>query len=203
MLKTLALAATLGLAAATASSAAVVLQDDFNYGASDALNAANSVFGGNWVTTDGTVDYLAAGGSYGGLCQGTGGCIDLDGSTGNAGVFSTTASFAVGTYTLSVQLLGSGRGSAESVTITLGSWTTTLAGILSGANAVHSFGFSTTTAGALSFANAGGDNIGAVLTGVTLEAADALPPAVPLPAAGVLLLGALGGLAGLRRRNRA
>jgi len=203
MLKTLALAATLGLAAATPGSAAVVLQDTFDYGPTSIMTMTGTNLGGNWVTTDGSVDYLAAGGYFGYLCQGTTGCIDLDGSNSNAGVFSTTASFAAGTYTLSVELLGSARGSTESVTITLGSWTTTLSGILPWANASQSFSFSTSTAGVLSFANAGGDNVGALLTGVKLEAADALPPAVPLPAAGVLLLGALGGLAGLRRRNRA
>ena len=185
---------------ATLSSAAYaapvpVFSDSFNYGPDLALNAQDSVFAGNWVTTDGTVDYLSPPpAQFSELCRSTAGCVDLDGSTGDAGVFSTVQSFAAGWYTLAIELFGNGRGAAaDDVTITLGSWTTTLANILSGADASKSFVFHT-DGGVLSFANSGGDNQGAVLSSVSLAA-------VPVPAAGLMLMAGLAGLGVLRRRK--
>lgn len=123
--------------------------------------------------------------------------MDLDGSSSNAGIFSTVLAFAAGTYNLSVQLYGSNRGGSETVTISLGSWSTTLT-IGSADDASQTFSF-TTTGGVLSFANAGGDNIGAILSGVELASVSE----VPLPAGGLLLIGGLGALALLRRKGAA
>ncbi len=197
MFKSIFSAAALTLALAGGASAATVFSDNFDgYGSSTVLNAGDAVFLGVWKTTSGTVDYLAPPpASFSNLCLGTGSCVDLDGSTGVAGVFSTVASFAAGSYELAIELFGSGRGTTESVTISLGSWSTTIANILSGDNSSQTFSF-TTSGGNLSFANAGGDNIGAVLSSVELAA-------VPVPAAGFMLFGALGGLAALRRRRKA
>ncbi|MEL6689300.1 MAG: VPLPA-CTERM sorting domain-containing protein [Pseudomonadota bacterium] len=193
MLKNLAAVSAALLISTGAASAATMFSDDFStYGSTTVLNAPDSLFGGNWSTTDGTIDYLAEGDSFGDLCQGTGNCIDLDGSTGNSGVFSSIV-FDAGTYTLDIGLLGSGRGTTESVTITLGDWTTTISGIGSADDASTSFTFAT-TGGALSFENAGGDNRGAILTSVDLAP-------VPLPAGGLLLLAGLGGLAMVRRKK--
>jgi len=126
MFKASALATVFGMALASAASAAVVFSDDFNYGPDLVLNAPDSTFAGTWVTTDGTVDYLAADpAQYNELCRGSAGCIDLDGSTNNSGLFSTVASFAAGTYELTIQLFGNGRGGSDTVTITLGSWSVT------------------------------------------------------------------------------
>lgn len=194
MFKASALATVFGMALASAASAAVVFSDDFNYGPDLVLNAPDSTFAGTWVTTDGTVDYLAADpAQYNELCRGSAGCIDLDGSTNNSGLFSTVASFAAGTYELTIQLFGNGRGGSDTVTITLGSWSVTLSDIAYDADVSQTF-VVTTSGGVLSFENAGGDNVGAVLSGVSLAA-------VPLPAGGLLLIGALGGLAALRRRK--
>ncbi len=195
MFKSLLSAAVLTTALTGAAVAAPVFSDSFNYGPDLALNAADSLFAGKWVTTDGTIDYLSPPpAQFSELCRSTAGCIDLDGSTGDAGVFSTVQSFVAGSYTLAIELFGNGRGAAaDSVTITLGSWTTTLANILSGADASGSFHFHT-TGGVLSFANAGGDNQGAVLSSVSLAS-------VPVPAAGLMLIGALAGLGALRRRK--
>jgi hypothetical protein len=181
-----------GLASA-ASASTIVLQDDFNYGSTTQLSISTNFLAPNWTASP-TIDYLATGSSFGGLCQNTGGCLDLDGSSNNAGVLSSVVSFAAGTYDLAFQMFGNGRGAAsDSVTITLGSYTLVLSNIASGDDVSQTVHF-TTTGGNLSFANAGGDNVGAILSSVTLTA-------VPLPAGGLLLLGGLGGLTALRRRK--
>jgi len=177
--------------AASSAQAAVVFSDDFaSYGNATLLNAPTGHFAGNW-TAGPTIDYLAAGDNFGGLCQGTGNCIDLDGSTRSSGLFATAMSFAAGRYDLSFNLLGSGRGTSEDVTVTFGDWTDTYS-LNSGDNQMITVSLDTALDGVLSFQNAGGDNIGAILTSVEVAA-------VPVPAAGLLLLTALGGAAALRR----
>jgi hypothetical protein len=196
MFKTALLTAAIGLATVSAAHA-VPFTDNFDaYGSGTVLNAPDSLFNGVWATTDGTVDYLAPPpAAFSGLCRDTGSCIDLDGSTGNGGIFSTVQSFAAGTYVLSIELFGNGRGAAaDTVIITLGDWTATIAEILSEADRSGTFRVETTTGGVLSFEDTGSDNQGAILSSVSIAA-------VPVPAGGLLLLGALGGLAALRRRK--
>lgn len=185
-------AATIFSALADAASASTVLEDYFDYGTVDHLNLVDGQLGTNWSVTP-TLDYLGTAGAYTGLCRGTGGCVDLDGSSAHAGVLTSTMNFAAGTYDLAIQLFGNFRGyGPDDVTITLGSYTITIPGITSGQDVSQTLHF-TTNGGALSFSNAGGDNVGAILSGVKLAA-------VPLPASGLLLLGGLG-LAALRRRK--
>ena len=192
--KSLIAAAVLGLSLTGAASAAVVLQDDFNYGSADALDVGVNFFAPNW-TAGSTLDYIATD-FYGDLCRDTDGCVDLDGSTNSSGLLSSVLIFAAGTYELAFELFGNNRGwSDDAVTITLGSFATTIFNIASGDDVSNTLTF-TTTGGALTFQNAGGDNVGAVLSSVTLSA-------IPLPAGGLLLLGALGGIAALRRRKAA
>ncbi len=190
----IAAAALLSLGTA-ASAATVVLQDDFNYGPNTQLSIGPSFLLPTWTSTP-TIDYLATGSSFGELCQNTGGCIDLDGSSGVAGALSSATSFTAGTYLLSYDMFGSLRNTVETVTISLGSWSQVIS--LAGVDALSISGLQfTTDGGFLTFQNGNdGDNIGAVLTSVTLAA-------VPLPAGGLLLLGALGGFAALRRRKTA
>jgi hypothetical protein len=177
----------------TASAATVVLTDDFDgYSTTSVLNVGAAFFGPKWSTTP-TLDYIV-GSDYNNICRSTGACVDLDGSTNNSGSLTSTSVFGSGTYTLSYELFGNGRGGADdSVTISLGSATKTISNIASAAD-VSGFWTFTTTGGNLSFKNAGGDNVGAVLSSTTLSA-------VPLPAGGLLLFAALGGAAALRRRK--
>lgn len=202
-MKTLVTTAFLALAAAAPAGASVVFLDDFSgYGSTQQLNAPDSLFSPNWTTTGGTVDYLTSGGSFGYLCSGGGNCIDLDGSTGHAGLFATTKVFAEGVYNLLFQMVGSGRGTDETVTISLGDLVKTFTIGSSEALSQASFGtdFFNIHVGAggsvLSFQNSGGDNIGAILKTVVVETA-----AVPVPAAGGLMMLGLAGLAALRRRK--
>ena len=152
------------------------------------------------MTTDGTVDYLVSGSSFGGLCRGDAACIDLDGSSGNAGVFSTGSLVDPGTYLLSFTLYGSNRGSTDDVTVSLGDFLSTFTipsdGLEEVTNALVTVGGGGSL---LSFSNAGGDNLGALLTRVTLHPEGTA--VIPLPAGLPLLLGALAMLGIVRRRS--
>lgn len=198
------MAVAAALSAAAPAHSAIVLIDDFSgYGNSTVLNAPDSVFGGNWSTTDGTVDYLAKNSSYSELCLGaSGSCVDLDGSTGDAGVFSSFL-LGPGTYNVLFQLTGNLRSGSDVLTISFGNVVRTITVGMNDIVNQWTFGqdFMGIQVGAggtrLSFATAGGDNMGPLLKSVVIETA-----AVPVPAAGGLLLGALG-LLGLARRRKA
>lgn len=202
-MKTLFAAGFLALASVAPAGASTVFSDDFSgYGALEVLNAPDALFAPYWTTTGGgTVDYLTSGGYHGSdLCSGGGNCVDLDGSNGNSGLFSTTQVFDQGVYNLLFQMVGSGRGTTETVTITLGSFSKTFQIGSTEALSQASFGtdFFNIHVGAggsaLSFQNSGGDNIGAILKYTEVATA-----AVPVPAAGGLMMLGLAGLGALRR----
>jgi hypothetical protein len=105
------------LAATTASlpaAAAVIFQDNF-----DADNAAsvlnfNSLI--NWDVSGGTIDYIRNGGFGIGCVGGTGGCLDTDGSTGNAGRITSKSIFTFDAgvdYFIDLSLSGNQRGGAS------------------------------------------------------------------------------------------
>jgi len=83
--------------------AAILMSDDFDSITTSQLNVAPT----GWTATNGTVDSLVHG-SYGLPCLGgSGGCVDLDGSTGNAADFSFNTTFNLSpgvTYTLTYHL---------------------------------------------------------------------------------------------------
>jgi hypothetical protein len=193
------------LATAPAAHAVTVLEDDFSsYAAATVLNASDGLFGGVWETVDGTVDYLRLGSSFGDLCRGSVACIDLDGSSSNAGVFQTVESFAPGDYKLSFVIYGSSRGDTNDVTVSLGGLNL-VQSITSAGDWIVADILATIGAGGskLSFSNFGGDNLGAILDSVKLVKVGDVVPGIPLPAAALLLMGGLGllGMMGWRRRR--
>ena len=93
-------------------SAGVIFQDNFDAEAGGAGSSSlNYSAFSNWGVSDGTVDVVSNGGWGIGCVGGAGKCIDLDGSTGNAGTLtSTLLSLAAGNYTLSFDISGNQRG---------------------------------------------------------------------------------------------
>lgn len=186
--------AAAGLAACSfASQGAVVFSDDFE-GATLGLNIAPT----GWTVQNGTVDVVSDA-TFPGLCT-TGKCVDLDGSTSDAGVLISRQLDLLGgvDYLLTFDLSGNRRNApADLVTVTFGSGSMLLNLPSSAPNANHSLAFSPTADGAftLSFSNAGGDNIGALLDNVVVTSS------VPEPGSAALALLALGGLAAARRRK--
>lgn len=205
-------AAALAMTLVTAlpAGAAVVFSEDFSgYGAATTTNAPDSLFNGVWKTTGGTVDYLTTPGIFSSLCSGGGNCIDLDGSTNVGGTFQTTQVFKNGYFNVLFQFSGSNRegSQSDSLIVSFGGVVGTVTKLFNQVGNQTDFGLMFTnvfvgSAGTvLSFADGtigGSDNQGIILKNVTVELA-----AVPVPAAGGLLVLALGGLAALRRRKAA
>jgi hypothetical protein len=113
------LIATSVVLAATASlpaAAAVIFQDSFDtdYSVSFITTSDKSINLINWTVSDGTVDYISSG-DYGISCVGgTGGCLDLDGSTDNAGRITSKATYdlvAGVEYVLETMISGNQRAS--------------------------------------------------------------------------------------------
>lgn len=103
-------AGAVALSWAGAAGATSVLFDDFD-GETAALNY--NAFA-NWTVSDGTVDVVNHG-SFGINCAGGAGkCVDLDGSTGNAGIMTSNPfAFDAGDIvTLTFQARGNDRGGA-------------------------------------------------------------------------------------------
>jgi len=177
-----------------AASAATVFSDNFNASASG-LNVAPT----GWTVTDGTVDVVS-----GGFCV-SGFCVDLDGSTSNAGVLSRSFSLVSGLeYLLSFDLSGNQRGGSDNVVVTFGTATLSFTGLAASAPyARYSLEFTPSSDGtfSISFANAGGDNVGALLDNVVVTSGDAVSE-VPEPGTLALLGLGLAGL-GLSRRRKA
>ena len=194
------LAATFALSLLTASGVQAVplFNDTFD---SEVLGLDQTL--DNWSISDGTIDVVGTG--FFDFYPGNGNYIDLDGSVSNAGKITTNTlfNFLVGNYTLNFQLGGSTRGDTNTVTVALGSFYSEVFTLASNAglqNITRSISLSGAAgSGALSFENAGGDNLGLLLDDVSLDFNR--PTKVPEPSTVALL--SIGGLLAVSRRRRA
>ena len=192
----------------TPAAAITMLSDDFSgYGNATVLNAPDTLFDGVWQTVGfpaETVDFIAGGSTFGALCRGDAACIDLDGSTSNAGVFQTVELFAPGQYLLSFRIYGSSRGSAEDVVVTLGDYSQLFAGIQSAGEVDLSNIAVTVGPGGsrLSVDNISADNTGALLTSISVTPIGMPPIDMPVAPSALLLGGGLAAISVFRRRRR-
>jgi hypothetical protein len=176
---------------AAAAHAAPLASDDF-----DANTLKLNGVPAGWSVTGGTVDIIGSNfsGTAFNLVPGHGAYIDLDGSSADAGLLSRSFMLTAGVeYTASFDLAGSHRGSTESGTVTFGaaSLTYQIASATDFAGYVLTFTPETTGDYALTFQNAGGDNVGALLDNVAVTFTSAVPEpgAWALTLAGLLVVG--------------
>ena len=98
-------AITAALLTALPASASPIFTDNFN--ADNAGNGALNYAGfTNWNVTNGSVDLIGDGTSHPYLLVGNGLYVDLDGTTNDAGIFSTKQTFEPGSYKVEFDLAG-------------------------------------------------------------------------------------------------
>jgi hypothetical protein len=184
------------LASASAAQALTIFADDFD---ADTNGLNKTSFVGGWTVANGTVDMIGAPPPFFDLIPGNGHYVDLDGSTSNAGEFSKVLSLIGGvTYTASFQLAGSHRGDTNIVDVSfgasLGTFTLASADPLGTQTLVFTPGASGLFS--LTFANRGGDNLGALLDNVEVATA-----VIPEPSTYALMLAGLAGIGFVARRR--
>ena len=186
----LAAIAALALSAAVPAHATVVFSDNFDANA----KGLNFVPAG-WSVSAGTVDVI--GPDYFDLMPGSGNYIDLDGSTGQAGVLSKTfTGLANGLYQVTFDLAGNHRSGNDTVVVGFGGTNQTVnLGINQGWTTLSMLATVTNGTLTLSFDDLGADNMGALLDRVSISA-------VPEPGTPTMLLAGLAVLGGVLRRRR-
>ena len=200
-------AAAIALAPGVASAATTTLfYDDFDAevaGAASTVQTTNYTGLTNWTITDGTVDLFTNGGF--GLPCGSAGCLDLDGSSGNAVTMQTNAAFnflAGANYTLSLGFSGKNGNGAETVYYAFAGATpgtfSSPVGSQVATNVQTSVSFGASGSGVIVIESLGGDNFGMLLDWVSLTSTTT---AVPLPAGLPLLVAGLGVFGVMRRRQ--
>lgn len=188
--------ATVGMA--STASAAVIFADDFESDARGTPSVLNK-----WDVISGSIDVI---GPNAFNWYGPGNYVDLNGTPTGPASIQTKSEFSIvagQTYKLSFDY-GNNKNSnnVEQLTYALGSFggSIDIPGAIPGLISVNKLFVASTTGNfKLSFADTGptpNDVGGPILDNVVLSA-------VPLPAGGLLLIGALGGVAALRRRKKA
>ncbi len=188
-------ATLLGMLSAGAN-ASLIFQDNFDSEAgSPGLSSLNYTSFANWTVADGTVDVVANTNGWGITCAGgSGKCIDLDGSTSNAGIFSSNLLvLGAGNYSLSFDISGNQRGgSSDSMLMTLGGFLNESFALSSAApwtTVTRTFTVAADTSNYIVFNHAGGDNIGIMLDNVSLSKLADVPEPTSLMLLGLGLLG--------------
>lgn len=178
--------------------ATIIFEDNFNSenGGAGVLNYTGFA---NWTVTDGAVDLIGNG--YFDFQPGYGLYVDMDGSTGAAGIITTSGPLLAGDYVLSFDLAGNHRDDETeyvnmAVEIGIFSNSYSLGRTAPFMTFIENFTIITDGFYSLSFAGDGGDNIGMLLDNVKLETAS-----VPEPATMILFGTGLIALAGLGRKK--
>ena len=153
----------------------------------------------NWVVSDGSVDLIGEGSPYD-YQPGHGLYVDMDGSSNDAGLMTSSIALDPGQYLLSFELAGNHRNNDnESVAVLV-----ELGSLVSQTYSLNQndpftlyenyFTVDSVTTVSLSFEGAGSDNVGMLLDNVKIQA-------VPVP--GAFLLGGIGvGIAGWLKSRR-
>ncbi|WP_137937165.1 PEP-CTERM sorting domain-containing protein [Chitinivorax sp. B] len=165
-----------GMALSSASNAGLLLQDGFDVDSTQTILNFDGYT--NWTVSNGSTDYYFNDSltcAYGSA----GGCVDLDGTTGQAGRMTSRKSYtfqAGYTYSLFGDIGGSQRSNGGNDTVTFGilqgglpSYTRVVSDLAWNADwSTYELSFVPTTnfTGQLFFQNDGGDNIGALLDNV-------------------------------------
>jgi hypothetical protein len=203
LLKSLVLASSFVLAGTASAATITSFFDGFeNENVSGSvLNYTNfSKWNNPQYPNPGTVD-LKKQPDYGINCATGSFCVDLDGSTSNAGAIETKDFFAAGTYKVSFDISGNQRSSSADENDDLVAWFggTNLmhlsGGSISWSDSWTTFNFVVNTNGGerLYIGSNSTDNVGLILDNVSVSA-------VPVPAAAFLMAPALIGFIGLRRK---
>lgn len=186
--------------------AALIFSDNFD-GESLALNYTGFA---NWTVSAGTVD-LIGNPAFFDFLGGNGRYVDLDGSTGDAGIMTSSALALTGgvSYDLTFSLAGSQRGDTNTVTYGIDYNSDSILDVSASQTLASNVGFgvfnlsftpgSSTSNARIVFGQTGGDNVGLLLDNVALNSVVA---GVPEPGSLLLLGSAFAGLAAWRRKRQ-
>lgn len=185
------------------ASADVIFEDNFDSEAAPGASILDYNSFGQWTVTDGTVDLISSGGFGISCAGGSGKCVDLDGSTGNAGVLtSSLLNLTAGNYALSFDISGNQRnGSSDSLLVTLSGFVNEVFELAGGdpwTSITRYFTLDSANSAAIAFSLSGGDNVGIILDNVVLQSLERVE--VPEPSSFMLLMLGLLGLVLARRK---